>query len=186
MIVFSPAVETTAALAVAAAKAARKPAVITVSGFTVNGTSPRRYSRDDESPNGEAPHLRGLGYRTDKWRLQAIARVLATVVVAELVAIALVPVPLLVELGRVLDLLLRQSDEEGLGVRIDVADHARRNHHFLAEDPRARVDDDEAAAGLVGRFVHLADVTVTSLDLEPCQVELREIHGWGRRDVEFP
>jgi hypothetical protein len=42
--VFSADVGTTAGRAVAAAKAATKTAVVTVSGFTVNGTSPRRYS----------------------------------------------------------------------------------------------------------------------------------------------
>src|SRR6266542_4083101 len=59
----------------------------------------------------------------------------AAVVGAELVPILLAEVPLLVELGCVLDLGLGQVDVDRLGVGIDLADHAGRKHHLLAEDP---------------------------------------------------
>src|SRR4030095_5712704 len=89
-------------------------------------------------------------------------------------------VALLVELRRVLDLVLRACDEDGLRVRIDVADHAGRQHDLLAEAPRARVDDDEAAAGFVGGLVDLADAAVGRLDLETGQVDvLRYTDGGG-------
>src|SRR5512132_2218200 len=108
-------------------------------------------------------------------------RAAAAVVAADLVAVVLVVVPLLVELRRVLDLVLGAVDEDRLRVRVDVPDHAGREQHLLAEDPRTGVDDDEAAADVVRRLVNLADVAVGCLDLETGQVEV------GRRlDGERP
>src|SRR5512132_3311366 len=108
-------------------------------------------------------------------------RAAAAVVAADLVAVVLVVVPLLVELRRVLDLVLGAVDEDRLRVRVDVPDHAGREQHLLAEDPRTGVDDDEAAADVVRRLVNLADVAVGGLDLETGQIEV------GRRlDGERP
>src|SRR4029079_2785550 len=101
----------------------------------------------------------------------------AAVVAAELLAVRGIAVPLLVELRRVLDLVLRAVHEDLLGVRVDVPEHAGREHYLLAEDPHAGIDDDEAAAGLVGRFVHLADAAVGGLDLEAGQIEVRRHPG---------
>src|SRR4029079_15837993 len=95
----------------------------------------------------------------------------------ELLAVHGIAVPLLVELRRVLDLVLRAVHEDRLGVRVDVPEHAGREHYLLAEDPHAGIDDDEAAAGLVGRFVHLADAAVGGLDLEAGQIEVRRHAG---------
>src|SRR5215212_7003007 len=88
----------------------------------------------------------------------------ATVVAADLRPVRLVPVRVLVELGRILDLVLREPDEDRLRVGVDPLDHARREHDLLPEDPRPRVDDDVAAADLVGRFVDLSDPAVGRFD----------------------
>src|SRR5947208_9832266 len=97
----------------------------------------------------------------------------AAVVAAELVAIRLVVEPLLVELRRVLDLVLRAVDEDRLRIRVDVTNQAGRDHQLLAEDPGTGVDDDEAAADLLGRLVDLAHLTVGRLDLEAGEVDVR-------------
>src|SRR5262245_21962351 len=112
------------------------------------------------TPRGARPSY--LEWRT---RLQP-----AAVVATELVSVCGVGVPALVVLRRVLDLVLRAVDEDGLGVRIDVADRAGGDHHLLAENPRAGVDDDERTADLVARFVDLADTTVAGFDLVAGQV----------------
>src|SRR5215216_3167447 len=88
----------------------------------------------------------------------------ATVVAAELGPVRVVPIGLLVELRRVLDLVLREPDEDRLGVGIDPLDHACRQHDLLPEDPRAGVDDDVAAADLVGRLIDLPDPAVGRFD----------------------
>src|SRR5262249_38711772 len=49
-----------------------------------------------------------------------------------------------------------------------------RQHHFLAEDPRADVDDDEAVADVIRGVVDLADATVESLDREAGEIALRD------------
>src|SRR5947208_16427533 len=97
----------------------------------------------------------------------------AAVVAAELVAIRLVVEPLLVELRRVLDLVLRAVDEDRLSIRVDVTNQAGRDHQLLAEDPGTRVDDDEATADLPGRLVDLADLAVGRLDLEAGEIDIR-------------
>src|SRR5580765_1859199 len=112
----------------------------------------------------------------------AVAHAARAVVAAELVAVVLVAVPLVVELRRVLDLILRAVDEHRFGIEIEVTNDSGREHHLLAEDPRARVDDDEAAAGLVGRLVDLADAPVERLDLEAGQVDGRTRAGAERPD----
>jgi hypothetical protein len=38
----------------------------------------------------------------------------------------------------------------------------------------------------VGRLVHLADASVTGIDLEPRQIEVRQIHGGSFQDIELP
>src|SRR5439155_18893934 len=136
------------------------------------------------SKNGEAPWARGFA-ETDRFRrlgaLTRAAHAVAVVIAAKLVSIGLVAVRALVELGRVLDLVLREVDENRLRVGIEIPDHTGGKHHFLAEDPRPRVDDDEAPARLVGRFIDLADAAIARLDLESAQVDVR----W-RRDRERP
>src|SRR5829696_2941810 len=94
------------------------------------------------------------------------------VVGADVGAVRLVGVPVLVELRRVLDLVLRAVDEDLPRVEIDVLDHTCRQQDLLAEDPRAGVDDDERRAGVVRRLVHLPDRPVDRLDLEARQVAL--------------
>src|SRR4051794_9422813 len=132
-------------------------------------------------------HLPGPAVQTTKPRLAAglrrlgsvtglavvVAHAARAVVAAELVAVVLVAVPLVVELRRVLDLILRAVHEHRLGIEIEVTNDSGWEHHLLAEDPRARIDDDEAAAGLVGRLVDLADAAVECLDLETGQVDGR-------------
>src|SRR6266516_4529575 len=97
-----------------------------------------------------------------------------SVVARELGPVRLVAVPALVELGSALDLVLRPADVDLLVVTVDAIDHARRDHDLLAEDPRARVDDDVARANVVGRLVDLADRPVDRLDAEPSQILLVE------------
>src|SRR5919199_6472056 len=80
---------------------------------------------------------------------------------------------LLVELRRVLDLVLRQVDEDRLRVGIELANEPCRKHHFLAEDPRTRIDHNEAPTRLVGRLVDLADAAVACLDAEARQIYVR-------------
>src|SRR5215213_751795 len=90
----------------------------------------------------------------------------AVVVRAELRAVPLLLVRVLVELGRVLDLVLASVDDNRLRIEVDALDHRGREHDLLAEDPRAGVDDDVARADVVGRLVDLADPAVGRLDLE--------------------
>src|SRR5436190_9670930 len=66
----------------------------------------------------------------------------AGVVVAELGPVDLARLRRLVERRRVPDLVLRPVDEYRLRIRVDPPDHARGHQHLLAEQPRARVDDD--------------------------------------------
>src|SRR5262245_10948125 len=58
---------------------------------------------------------------------------------------------LLVELGRLLDLVLAARDVHLALLVIDPLDGAGRQHYLRAEDPSAGVDDQVAAADLVGR-----------------------------------
>src|SRR5439155_14865928 len=98
-----------------------------------------------------------------------------SVVARELGPVRLVAVPALVELGSALDLVLRPADVDLLVVTVDAIDHARRDHDLLAEDPRARIDDDVARANVVGRLVDLADRPVDRLDAEPSQILPRQL-----------
>src|SRR4051794_25273529 len=75
-----------------------------------------------------------------------------------------------VELGRVLDLVLRAVDEDLLLVAVHLVDHAGRDHDLLAEDPRAGVDDDVRATDLRGRGIDLADAAVERFDVETDQI----------------
>src|ERR671922_542713 len=132
-------------------------------------TVPAAAKQAGAPPLGRAP---GRGEnRSDGLAVTSAAR---AVIATELVSIARVGEPLLVELGRVLDLILGAIDEHRLGVEIDVADHTRRQHHLLAEDPRPCVDDDEASTGIVGCAVDLPDAPVESLDGEAGQIALRD------------
>src|SRR5919106_6774624 len=95
----------------------------------------------------------------------------AGVVAHDLVPIGLVEEPLIVELRRVLDLVLRPVDEDLLLVDTHRLDDACREHHLLAEDPRPGVDDDEPVHLHVARpLVDLADAAVRRLDLEADEV----------------
>jgi hypothetical protein len=66
---------------------------------------------------------------------------------------------------RLLDLILRAVDPNLLYVVIDALDHTGGQHHLLAEDPRAGVDDDVALPHVVARLVDLADRAVDGFDL---------------------
>src|SRR4029077_2950480 len=92
------------------------------------------------------------------------------VVRAELAVVGLVAVRIGIELGSVLDLLLRPVDVDLLVLRIDAVDHACRQHGLLPEDPRAGVDHHEARADVVARLVDLADAAVECLDAVPGEV----------------
>src|SRR5687768_4210075 len=95
----------------------------------------------------------------------------SVVVAADLVAVGLVAVPRLVELGRALDLVLRPLDEDRLRVEVDPLDDVGRQHDLLAEDPRAGVDDDVATRRVVRRLVDLPDAAVDRLDAEAGEIE---------------
>src|SRR4029079_2794833 len=71
---------------------------------------------------------------------------------AEPAAIALVADHAVVELGRVLDLVLRPVDEDLFVIVVDAHDHTGGKHDLLAEDPRAGVDDEVRRADLVARL----------------------------------
>ena len=94
----------------------------------------------------------------------------AAVVATDALPVARLAVDVLVELGAVLDLVLRAVDEDLLRRRGRRAGSPGRQHHLLAEDPRAGVDDDVAGADLVRRLVDLADPAVGRLDLEALEV----------------
>src|SRR5919197_1128726 len=108
----------------------------------------------------------------------------AVVVAAELLAVRLVAIPRLVEFRRVLDLVLHAVDEDRLRVRVDVPDEAGRDQHLLAEDPGTRVDDDEAAADLLGRLVDLADLAVGCFDLEAGEIDVQRCLGRERPHLD--
>src|SRR5436309_11481882 len=86
------------------------------------------------------------------------------VVARELAPVRLVAIATLVELGRVLDLVLRPADVDLAVVVVDAVDHTGRQHDLLAEDPRSGVDDDVARADVVRGLVDLADRAVDRLD----------------------
>ena len=98
------------------------------------------------------------------------------VVVAETVAVlAVVSVPVPIELGRVLDLVLGPIDVDLTIIGVDALDDARWEHHLATEDPRAGVDDEEAAARLVGGLIHLADASIGRLDLVTGQIDVLDV-----------
>jgi hypothetical protein len=68
------------------------------------------------------------------------------VVAAEFTSIALVAVAVLVELGCLLDLILRAVDKHRFRIEIDVRKETGREKDLLPEDPRAGIDDDVTAA----------------------------------------
>ena len=72
-----------------------------------------------------------------------------TVVGADLGPVPFVAIQILVELRRILDLVLRSVHVDALVADVDTVDHAGRQEHLLAEDPRAGVHDEIAAAGVV-------------------------------------
>jgi hypothetical protein len=61
-------------------------------------------------------------------------------------------------------------------------DSPRRQQDLAAEDPRAGVDDDLARADVVARVIHLADVTISGVNLVPDDV--CALRGDGRSDAE--
>src|SRR5262249_40132695 len=73
----------------------------------------------------------------------------------------------LVELGGVLDLVLRPVHEDRLVALVDAADHAGREQDLLPEDPRPGVDDEVSGTDVVAGLVDLADAAVDGLHLEP-------------------
>src|SRR4029453_5711582 len=60
-------------------------------------------------------------------------------------------------LGRVLDLILRQGDEDVLIIDIDPLDRPSRDDDLPTEDPRTGVNDNVGIARLVCRLVYLPD-----------------------------
>src|SRR5687768_12620306 len=100
------------------------------------------------------------------------ARGAATAVVrAEAVVVRLVgQVRVAIELGRVLDLVLRPVDVHRLAVEVDAVDDAGRDQHLLAEDPRPGVDDEQVPTSLVRGLVDLADAPVRRLDVEADEI----------------
>src|SRR6185436_3074966 len=72
-----------------------------------------------------------------------------------------------VVLGRVLDLVLGAMDEDLLLVMVDVTNDAGREHHLLAEDPRAGIDNDQRAVDVKRSVVNLADRPIDRLDAIP-------------------
>src|SRR4026209_794062 len=94
----------------------------------------------------------------------AVASAAVPVVRPEPPAIALVAYERIVELGRILDLVLRAIDEDLLLVVVGVPNHSGRKHDLFAEDPRTGVDNDVRRPSVVRRFVDLADRTVQRFD----------------------
>src|SRR5215207_7791687 len=92
-------------------------------------------------------------YMLDPFLAPVRSGVAAAVVAAELGPVGRVAVAILVELGGVLDLVLRSVDEHRLRVQVDIADHAGRQHHLLAENPRTGVNDHVARTHLMASFV---------------------------------
>src|SRR6188472_4225100 len=79
------------------------------------------------------------------------------VVRAEARAISLVLEHRVLELRGVLDLVLRAANHDLLRIVVDALDHAGRQLHLLAEDPRPGVDDEAGCSDLVRRVVDLAN-----------------------------
>src|SRR5215207_2558368 len=67
--------------------------------------------------------------------------------------------------GRVLDLILRQADEDLLVIDVDPLDRPSRDDNLPAEDPRTGVDDDVGATGLGRRLIDLPDRAISRLNV---------------------
>src|SRR6186713_3743516 len=104
---------------------------------------------------------RTIGRELDLIWAATNGRTLAAVMGPDLVAVTAFPIPVLIELGCVLDFVLAPVDVDLLVISINALDHARRQHHFLPEDPRPGVDDDVARPEFVGRLVNLPDSSVS-------------------------
>src|SRR4029453_3758439 len=63
------------------------------------------------------------------------------------------PAAVRIELGRVLDLVLRHDHANLLPVQVDLLDRPGRDHDLTAEDPRTRVDHHGRTPHLVGQLV---------------------------------
>src|SRR5664279_2219315 len=105
-------------------------------------------------------------------RLLAVAAAPVAVVAAERVAIRLILI-LLDEFGSVLDLVLGPVDVNDFCFAVDPIDHTGGQHDLLTEDPRPRIDDQPACAGLVVGVVDLTDVAVEGFDRISGQVATR-------------
>src|SRR5665213_379298 len=86
------------------------------------------------------------------------------VIVAESAAVFLVCLARLVVFGGVLDLVLGAVDVDGLVFVVDALDHARGQHHRLAQDPWPCADQQIAAPGLAVVLVDLPDVPVDGVN----------------------
>ena len=80
--------------------------------------------------------------------------------------------PRLVELRRVLDLVLRQVDEDLLLDLVDPVDQPDREHDLLPEDPGAGVHDEGVRAKLVRPLVDHPDLAIHGLDVVAGQVDV--------------
>src|SRR6188472_4432994 len=127
----------------------------------------RSASRGVRAALRRGPHCR----RRRRFR-ESAARLV--VVRAEARAISLVLEHRVLELRGVLDLVLRAANHDLLRIVVDALDHAGRQLHLLAEDPRPGVDDEAGCSDLVRRVVDLANRAVGRLDAVPDDVPGRE------------
>src|SRR5688500_11723960 len=86
--------------------------------------------------------------------------VVATVIIADSVAVGGFVVAALVKLGGILNLVLCQIDVDLPSVGVEAIDGAGGQEHLLAEDPRPRIDHDVAGSDLIGRLIHCANPAV--------------------------
>jgi hypothetical protein len=94
-----------------------------------------------------------------------------------------------VVLGRVLDLILRQGDEDLLVIDVDPPDRPSWDDNLSTEDPRTGVDDDVGATGIGRRLIDLPDSTLqpTSASLVPGRLPWNDHRSvWGMSAPPFP
>src|SRR5829696_20875 len=92
------------------------------------------------------------------------------VVGPNVLAVGLLTLPFGVVVGGLTDLVLGEVDVDLAGLVVDPVDDPGRQHALFAEDPEAGIDDDVAAADVVGGGIEVADGAVSSDDLEADQV----------------
>src|SRR4029450_12903343 len=68
-------------------------------------------------------------------------------------------------LGRALDLILRQGDEDLLVIDVDPLDRPRRDDDLPPEDPRPRVHDDVGEPCIGRGLIDLSDRSISRLNV---------------------